>query len=196
MSIRITARPRNGFRRAGVFHPGEPTVYPDDYFTAEEIKILCNEPQLIVELLEGDEGLERVERRLQLVDRDTKGDKSDRGGPDGSDSGTSNSGAERPDASAAPSTGDVGGGQQSQPGDVAADRTADTEATEATEATKEVTDSIPTPPAVADLEEFLSNITDIAVVKAMQANDTRKSAQPIYEEWIDQLTPGAKRQGG
>ena len=48
MPIRISSA-INGFRRAGVAHPSQPTVYADDYFSAEQIKQLKAEPRLAVE---------------------------------------------------------------------------------------------------------------------------------------------------
>ncbi len=48
MPIRISSA-INGFRRAGVAHPSTPTVYPDDFFSAEQIKQLKAEPRLAVE---------------------------------------------------------------------------------------------------------------------------------------------------
>ncbi len=48
MPIRISSA-INGFRRAGVAHPSTPTVYADDFFSAEQIKQLKAEPRLAVE---------------------------------------------------------------------------------------------------------------------------------------------------
>jgi hypothetical protein len=48
MPIRISSA-INGFRRAGVAHPSTPTVYPDGFFSAEQIKQLKAEPRLAVE---------------------------------------------------------------------------------------------------------------------------------------------------
>jgi hypothetical protein len=48
MPIRISSA-INGFRRAGVAHPSGPTVYPDGFFSAEQIKQLKAEPRLAVE---------------------------------------------------------------------------------------------------------------------------------------------------
>lgn len=48
MPIRISSAV-NGFRRAGVAHPSGPTVYPDGFFSAEQIKQLKAEPRLAVE---------------------------------------------------------------------------------------------------------------------------------------------------
>jgi hypothetical protein len=41
---------KDGFRRCGQKHPAEPTEYPDDHFTPEELEILKNEPMLVVKL--------------------------------------------------------------------------------------------------------------------------------------------------
>lgn len=49
MPIRISSA-INGFRRAGVAHPNRPTVYPDGYFSDDQIKQLKAEPRLAVEL--------------------------------------------------------------------------------------------------------------------------------------------------
>lgn len=48
--IRIKAQ-QDGFRRAGIAHPAEPTEYPDDQFTAAQLKVLQAEPMLQVEVL-------------------------------------------------------------------------------------------------------------------------------------------------
>lgn len=42
---------KDGFRRCGVAHPAEPTEYPDDQFTDEELEVLKSEPMLFVEQL-------------------------------------------------------------------------------------------------------------------------------------------------
>lgn len=47
--IRITAK-RDGFRRMGLAHPGTPTDYPADHFTAEQLAVLQAEPMLVVEI--------------------------------------------------------------------------------------------------------------------------------------------------
>ncbi len=52
--IRITSA-KEGFRRAGVAHPRTPTEYPDDKFSAEELKVLQAEPMLVVETVENPE---------------------------------------------------------------------------------------------------------------------------------------------
>lgn len=49
--IRITAK-NDGFRRAGIGHPKEPTEYPADRFDGEQLKALQSEPNLIVEIIE------------------------------------------------------------------------------------------------------------------------------------------------
>ena len=48
--IRITAK-KDGFRRCGVAHSREPVEYPNDRFTAGELKRLKAEPMLLVEVL-------------------------------------------------------------------------------------------------------------------------------------------------
>lgn len=47
MPIQITAR-RDGFRRCGMAHSEKTQTYPDGHFTAEQLKELEGEPQLIV----------------------------------------------------------------------------------------------------------------------------------------------------
>lgn len=47
MAIRITSK-QEGFRRAGIAHPKEPTYYPDDRFTPAELKQLKADPVLDV----------------------------------------------------------------------------------------------------------------------------------------------------
>lgn len=54
MPIRITSTIA-GFRRAGVAHPTEPTVYPDDHFSAKQLQQLEAEPRLVVEQIEDPE---------------------------------------------------------------------------------------------------------------------------------------------
>lgn len=44
----------DGFRRCGVAHPKSATEYPPTKFKEEEIKILLQEPNLVVELLDDD----------------------------------------------------------------------------------------------------------------------------------------------
>lgn len=48
--IKITAK-RDGFRRGGIAHPPAPTEYPNDRFTALELKQLQAEPMLVVEIV-------------------------------------------------------------------------------------------------------------------------------------------------
>lgn len=38
-----------GFRRGGIAHSAEPTSYPDDFFTEEQLEVLEQEPMLTVE---------------------------------------------------------------------------------------------------------------------------------------------------
>lgn len=47
MPIQITAR-RDGFRRLGMSHSADGRTWPDDKFTAEELAVLENDPNLIV----------------------------------------------------------------------------------------------------------------------------------------------------
>lgn len=49
--IRISSK-KDGFRRCGIAHSKQPTDYPDDAFSAEELKALKTEPMLEVEVLE------------------------------------------------------------------------------------------------------------------------------------------------
>jgi hypothetical protein len=48
--IRITSKQHN-FRRCGMAHPKGTMEYPDDRFTAQELKILKAEKKLIVEIV-------------------------------------------------------------------------------------------------------------------------------------------------
>ena len=48
--IRITAK-KNGFRRCGVAHSDNPTDYPDDHFSEEELALLKAEQMLLVEVV-------------------------------------------------------------------------------------------------------------------------------------------------
>ena len=48
--------------------------------------------------------------------------------------------------------------------------------------------SVPELPPVAKLEEFLSLIPGEAIIRAMQAEDSRKSAQPLYEARLAEFT--------
>lgn len=52
--IRITAAV-NGFRRAGIAHPAEPTTYPLAQFSEAQLEQLHKEPRLSVELIEAPE---------------------------------------------------------------------------------------------------------------------------------------------
>lgn len=49
--IRITSR-RDGFRRAGIAHPAQPTDYPDEAFTGEQLALLQAEPMLTLEFID------------------------------------------------------------------------------------------------------------------------------------------------
>lgn len=56
MGIMITSK-REGFRRAGIEHSETPTVYPNERFTAAELKELKVEPMLVVQDVDDPEGL-------------------------------------------------------------------------------------------------------------------------------------------
>lgn len=51
MPIRIRCS-INGFRRAGVAHSTEPRVYPDDFFTPEQLRQLEGEPRITLDRVE------------------------------------------------------------------------------------------------------------------------------------------------
>lgn len=53
MPVVITSKQHN-FRRCGVAHPKEPTEYPGDRFSEEELAILGTEPMLTVSFVSGD----------------------------------------------------------------------------------------------------------------------------------------------
>ena len=42
---------KEGFRRAGIAHTLEPVLWPNDYFTKEQLDALKAEPMLIVDVL-------------------------------------------------------------------------------------------------------------------------------------------------
>ncbi len=48
MTIRIRSR-RGGFRRCGVAHSAEPTDWPDNSWTDEQLETMAAEPMLTVE---------------------------------------------------------------------------------------------------------------------------------------------------
>ncbi|WP_321367592.1 HI1506-related protein [uncultured Desulfuromusa sp.] len=48
--IVITSK-KDGFRRGGIVHSKEPTEYPDDRFSAKDLKALKAEPMLAVEVV-------------------------------------------------------------------------------------------------------------------------------------------------
>lgn len=50
-ALRVTAKPRQGFRRCGVHHPATPVDHPEGRFSKAEIDLLKAEPNLIVEEL-------------------------------------------------------------------------------------------------------------------------------------------------
>ncbi|MFW5838254.1 MAG: HI1506-related protein, partial [Desulfovibrionaceae bacterium] len=45
---------RDGFRRAGLAHPAQPTEYPDGAFSPEQLEQLLAEPMLVVILTEAE----------------------------------------------------------------------------------------------------------------------------------------------
>lgn len=47
--LRITAKPRKGFRRCGVHHPASPVDHPEGRFSETQVAVLKAEPNLIVE---------------------------------------------------------------------------------------------------------------------------------------------------
>lgn len=47
--LRITAKPREGFRRAGIHHPASPVDYAIEDFSEEQLAALKDEPRLVVE---------------------------------------------------------------------------------------------------------------------------------------------------
>lgn len=49
--LRITAKPRHGFRRCGLHHPAGPVEFPAGRFSDAEIAALKAEPNLVVEEL-------------------------------------------------------------------------------------------------------------------------------------------------
>jgi hypothetical protein len=49
LALRITAKPRNGFRRCGLHHPAAAVDHPEGRFSAAEIALLKAEPNLVVE---------------------------------------------------------------------------------------------------------------------------------------------------
>lgn len=53
--IRITGK-REGFRRCGVTHPAQPTDYPDDRFSTQDLAVLKSEPMLVVEEVPEEDG--------------------------------------------------------------------------------------------------------------------------------------------
>ncbi|MBN3254293.1 hypothetical protein H5A33_06590 [Pectobacterium brasiliense] len=53
MPVQITAR-SEGFRRCGMAHSATTQTYPDDHFSAAQLAVLENEPQLIVVRVSGD----------------------------------------------------------------------------------------------------------------------------------------------
>lgn len=48
-ALRITAKPRKGFRRCGLHHPAAAVDHPEGRFSAAEIERLKAEPNLVVE---------------------------------------------------------------------------------------------------------------------------------------------------
>ncbi|MBL8575128.1 MAG: hypothetical protein JNM13_15745 [Hyphomicrobiaceae bacterium] len=52
-AVRITTR-RDGFRRCGVAHAAAPVDYPAGAWSPAELDTLRSEPELVVELVDGD----------------------------------------------------------------------------------------------------------------------------------------------
>ncbi|NMY21137.1 HI1506-related protein [Pseudomonas sp. WS 5410] len=69
MTIVITSK-RDGFRRCGIAHSSQPTPYPDDFFTEEQLKALSKEPQLVLAYVEdeSDQVQDRRDESLQEAD--------------------------------------------------------------------------------------------------------------------------------
>jgi hypothetical protein len=59
MPIRITAK-KNGFRRCGIEHSGTTVEHADGKFSEAEIETLMNEPNLVVEIIQGSPGVKPV----------------------------------------------------------------------------------------------------------------------------------------
>lgn len=53
MPVRIASK-QEGFRRCGVAHTSKPVIWPDETFTARQIKELQAEPMLIVDIVSDD----------------------------------------------------------------------------------------------------------------------------------------------
>ncbi|WP_339429501.1 HI1506-related protein [Pseudomonas taetrolens] len=53
MAIFIAAK-RHGFRRCGIAHSSEPTLYRDDHFTSAQLQALVKDPQLVVSYADAD----------------------------------------------------------------------------------------------------------------------------------------------
>lgn len=53
MAIIIAAK-RHGFRRCGIAHSSEPTLYRDDHFASAQLQALANDPQLVVSYADTD----------------------------------------------------------------------------------------------------------------------------------------------
>ncbi|MCX8962140.1 hypothetical protein EHW64_13615 [Erwinia psidii] len=87
MPVQITAK-RNGFRRCGIAHSEKTTTWPDDHFSAEQLRELENEAQLVVvrvsdkAVRDDDSGAELAETlqkvkdlQLQLQEKDAAAEK-------------------------------------------------------------------------------------------------------------------------
>jgi len=61
MTIRISSK-RDGFRRCGMRHPKGPVDYPDNKFSAAEIKLLKEEPMLKVEVIKNRDKAEEEDK--------------------------------------------------------------------------------------------------------------------------------------
>jgi hypothetical protein len=71
--IRIISR-NDGFRRCGVAHSVNPTDWPDDRFSVDELEILLNEPMLMVKAIAdpvvieaGDDDLDDMKTEAVIV---------------------------------------------------------------------------------------------------------------------------------
>jgi hypothetical protein len=69
MTIMIASK-RDGFRRCGIAHSSQPTPYPDNFFTEEQLKALSKEPQLVLSYVEDefDQVQDRRDESLQEAD--------------------------------------------------------------------------------------------------------------------------------
>lgn len=101
--IRITARPAEGWRRAGIRHPAQLVEYPADRFTGTQMAALRGDPNLIVELINGGE----IAPNLIIPSESNHGEGGQSGPPSDGQSGT---GTEPAAISAAETEGAAGDG--------------------------------------------------------------------------------------